>query len=50
MHEKGCSGLVHWDDPEEWDGREGGGGFVMENTCIPIADSCQCMSKTTTIL
>ena len=23
MHETGCSGLVHWDDPEEWDG-EGG--------------------------
>ena len=20
MHETGCSGLVHWDDPEEWDG------------------------------
>ena len=18
-----CSGLVHWDDPEEWDGEEG---------------------------
>ena len=23
MHETGCSGLVHWDDPEGWD-REGG--------------------------
>ena len=20
MHETGCSGLVHWDDPEGWDG------------------------------
>ena len=20
MHETGCSGLVHWDDPERWDG------------------------------
>ena len=20
MHEKGCSGLTHWDDPEGWDG------------------------------
>ena len=19
MHETGCSGLVHWDDPEGWD-------------------------------
>ena len=24
MHETGCSGLLHWDDPEGWDG-EGGG-------------------------
>ena len=24
MHEIGCSRLVHWDDPEGWDG-EGGG-------------------------
>ena len=24
MHETGCSGLVHWNDPEGWDG-EGGG-------------------------
>ena len=24
MHEAGYSGLVHWDDPERWDG-EGGG-------------------------
>ena len=23
MHDTGCSGLVHWDDPEGWD-REGG--------------------------
>ena len=22
MHDTGCSGLVHWDDPERWD-REG---------------------------
>jgi len=24
MHKTGCSGLVHWDDPEEWVGREVG--------------------------
>ena len=24
MHEAVCSGLVHWDDPEGWDGEEGG--------------------------
>ena len=26
MHETGCSGLVHCDDPEGWDGEGGGGG------------------------
>ena len=26
MHETGCSGLVHWDDPEGWDGKGGGRG------------------------
>ena len=24
MHETGHSGLVHWDDPERWDGERGG--------------------------
>ena len=50
MHETGCSGLVHWDDPEGWDGEGGERGFRMGNTCIPMADSCQCMAKPTTIL
>ena len=26
MHDTGCLGLVHWDDPEGWYGREVGGG------------------------
>ena len=26
MHETGCSGLEHWDDPEGWDGEGGGRG------------------------
>ena len=26
MHEIGCSGRVHWDDPEGWDGEGGGRG------------------------
>ena len=29
MHETGCSGLVHWDDPEGWDG-DGGGRVVQD--------------------
>ena len=45
MHETGCSGLVHWDDPEGWDGREVEGGLKMGNTCTPMADSCECMAK-----
>ena len=24
MHDTGCSGLVHWDDPEGWYGERGG--------------------------
>ena len=27
MHDTGCSGLVHWDDPEEWYGERSGMGF-----------------------
>ena len=27
MHETGCSGQVHWDDPERWDGEGGGSGI-----------------------
>ena len=30
--------------------REVGEGIRMENTCKSMADSCQCMTKTTTIL
>ena len=26
MHDTGHSGLVHWDDPEGWDGEGGGRG------------------------
>ena len=26
MHDTGCPGLMHWNDPEGWDGEEGGRG------------------------
>ena len=29
MHDTGCLGLVHWDDPGRWDG-EGGGSGVLD--------------------
>ena len=30
--------------------REVGGGFRMRDTCTPMADSCECITKTTTML
>ena len=48
MHDTGCLGLVHWDDPEGWYG-EGGGRVVQEggDVCIPVADSCSVWPKPT---
>ena len=45
MHDTGCLGLVHWDDPERWDGEGDGKGFRMDNICTLMADSSQCMVK-----
>ena len=39
MHDTGCLGLVHWDNPEGWYG-ERGKGFRMGNTCTPVVDAC----------
>ena len=41
-----CTGKTQRDGME----REAGGGIGMGNTCNSMADSCQCMTKTTTIL
>ena len=50
MHETSarawCTGKTQKDRVE----REVVGGIRMGNTCISMADSCQCMTKTTTIL
>ena len=43
MHDTGCLGLVHWDDPERGYGE--GGGFRMGNTGIPVADSFRYLAK-----
>jgi len=40
-----CSGMTLRDGME----REVGGEFRLGDTCTPIADSGQCMAKTTTI-
>ena len=51
MHDTGCLGLVHWDDPEGWYG-EGGGRRVKDggkhmNTCGGFISM---FGKTNTIL
>ena len=47
MHDTGCLGLVHWDNPEGGygEGREEGGGFRMGNTGIPVVDSFRYLAK-----
>ena len=45
-----CSGLVHWEDLEDSGGERGGRRIGMGNTCKSMADSCQFMTKPTTIL
>ena len=50
MHETGCSGLVHWDDPEGWDG-EGGGRGVQDGEHIYTRGKFMSIyGKTNTIL
>ena len=41
----GCSGLVHWDDPEGWNGEGGGRGEQDGEHMYTVADLCQCMTK-----
>ena len=50
MHETSARG---WCTGRTWRdgmGKEAGGGIRMGNTCESMADSYQCMAKTTTIL
>ena len=50
MHDTGCSGLVHWDDPEGWDG-EGGGSGVQDGEHVYTRGGFMLMyGKTNTIL
>ena len=36
-----CTGMIQRDDM----GWEVGGGFMIGNSCTPVADLCQCMAK-----
>ena len=50
MHDTGCSGLVHWDDPDGWYG-EGGGRAVQDGEHVYTRGRFMLMySKTNTIL
>ena len=50
MHDTGCLGLVHWEDPEGWYG-EGGGRGVHDGEHVYICGRFMLMyGKTTTIL
>ena len=50
MHNTGCSGLVHWDDPEGWYG-EGGGMGVQDGEHMYTHGGFMLMyGKTNTIL
>ena len=50
MHETGCSGLVHWDDPEGWDGEGGGRGLQDGEHVYTCGGFLSMYGKTTTIL
>ena len=50
MHETSAQGWCTGMTQRDGEGKEVGGGFTMGNTCKSMADSCQCMAKTTTIM
>ena len=50
MHESGCSGLVHWDDPEGWDGEEEWRGVQEGEHMYICGRSMSMYGETTTIL
>ena len=50
MHDTGCSGLVHWDDPEGWD-RDGVGRGVQDGEHVYARGRFMLMcGRTNTIL
>ena len=50
MHETSAQAWCTRKTQRDWVEREVGGGIGMGNACKSMADSCQCMTKTTTIL
>ena len=50
MHETSAQGWCTGKTQRDGMGRKVGGGIGTGNTCKSMADSCQCIAKTTTIL
>jgi len=50
MHDIGCLGLVHWDDPEGWDGEGGGREFQDGEHMFTHGRFMSMYGKTNTIL
>ena len=50
MHETSARAWCAGKTQSDWVEREVGEGIGMGNTCKSMTDSCQCMTKTTTIL
>ena len=50
MHDTGCSGLVHWDDPEGQDGEGGGRGVQDGEHMYACGRFMSVYGKTNTIL
>ena len=50
MHDTGCSGLVHWDDPEGWDGEGGARGIQNGEPVYTRGRFMLMYGKTNTIL
>ena len=50
VHDSGCSGLVHWDDPEGWDGEGGVRGVPDGEYMYTHGEFMSMYGKTNTIL
>ena len=50
MHDTGCSGLLHWDDPEGWDGKGSGRGVQDGEHMYTHGGFKSMYGKTNTIL
>ena len=50
MHDTGCSGLVHWDDPKGWSGEGGGRGIQDVEHVYTCGRFMLMYGKTNTIL